>query len=65
MYNIRRKTKKWLRRNIEHTNACWMVLIISFKNAVDEQFYAIFITDWWEIMHKTVLDHLNKLTIAQ
>lgn len=42
-----------------------MVLIISFKNAVDEQFYAIFITDWWEIMHKTVLDHLNKLTIAQ
>lgn len=42
-----------------------MVLIISFKNAVDEHFYAIFITDWWESMHKTALDHLNKCSIAQ
>lgn len=42
-----------------------MVLIISFKNAVDKQFCAIFITDWLESVHKIVLDQLNKWTIAQ
>lgn len=42
-----------------------VVLTISLKDAVDEKFYAILITDWGESVHKTVLDHLNKLTVAQ
>lgn len=39
-------------------------VITSFKNAVDKQFCAIFITDCWGSVHKVVSDMSNKQTLS-